>query len=134
MKIKFTIPGKAQPKQRPRVTRRGTYTPKETLQAEARIVALARQAMQGQRPLEGAVTLSVTIFRAIPKGFGHKKRSLAVSGIVRPATRPDLDNCVKLVKDSIGPCIRDDAQVVTLCASKHYSSEDERIEVTIETL
>lgn len=89
--IFITVPGKAQSKQRPRVMKTGfTFTPKETVNAEAFIRGLALQAMGGHRPMEGAVKLVVKIFRPIPKSFSKKKRSQAIGGVLLPITRPDL--------------------------------------------
>lgn len=133
--IKFTIPGKAQPKERPRVPRSGhAYTPAKTRSAEAYIKSLAGGAMKGRKPLTGAVSLSVTIFRAIPKGFGKKKRSLAISGIVLPITRPDKNNQVKLIEDALnGVCWLDDAQVCDSIEKKRYA-EIERTEIVVDEI
>ena len=89
--IAFTVPGSAQPKQRPRVMKSGiTFTPKETVHAEAFVRGLALEAMAGDAPLEGPVRLCVRIYRAIPKSFSKRKRDQAVGRIVLPTTRPDL--------------------------------------------
>ena len=122
MSITFKIPGKAQPKQRARVTKGGhAYTPAKTMNAEAFIKSLALAAMDGEAPLEGPLRLSVSIYRAIPSSFSKKKREAARRGYLYPTTRPDLDNQVKLIKDALnGICFQDDAQVVTLIAQKRY--------------
>ena len=133
--VTFKVPGKARPKQRPRVTKRGiTFTPKETRNAEAFVREIARQAMAGKEPFEGAIRLSVTVGRSIPRGFSKMKRGRAIAGKVWPTTRPDLDNLVKLIKDSIsGICFRDDSQVVVLHAAKVYSDAEETL-VTVEEI
>jgi Holliday junction resolvase RusA-like endonuclease len=60
-----------------------------------------------------------------------KGRIDAEAGRIRPITKPDTDNYVKLILDSMnGLFWRDDAQVVEITASKHYSGNP-RIEVKL---
>ena len=127
----FKIIGKAQAKQRPRVLKTGiTYTPKETVQAESFIKMLAKQAMTS-KPSTEPLQLCIQIKRRIPKSFSDKKRSSALTGEIKPTTRPDIDNQVKLIKDALnGVCWIDDSQVCKLSAEKVYA-EDEETCVTI---
>jgi Holliday junction resolvase RusA-like endonuclease len=90
--------------------------------------------MAGRPPLQGALELSVRIYRPIPKSFSLKKASLAEQGILRPITKPDTDNYIKGIKDAItGICWQDDSQVVAYIepTGKYYSITS-RIEVTIK--
>lgn len=133
-KVTFRIPGKGQPKQRVPGGRTGfAYTPKKTVVAEAFVRDLAFEQMnnEGLKPFEGAVSLTVIIYRPIPKSFSKAKRDDAKADLIRPVTRPDLDNQIKLVKDALnGICFKDDSQVVTIRASKFYH-EDEFTEVEV---
>lgn len=134
--IFLTVPGKAQSKQRPRVMKTGiTFTPKETVNAEAFIRGLALEAMGGQKPLEGGVELSIRIFRTIPKSFGKKKKAQAMAGLLFPTTRPDMTNQIKLIEDALnGIAYIDDAQVVFLEAKKFYTNEQERTEAEVREI
>lgn len=50
----------------------------------------------------------------------------------RPTGRPDLDNCVKLVTDSLSAvAFADDDQITELTASKHFTDGPARTEIKI---
>jgi Holliday junction resolvase RusA-like endonuclease len=96
--IRFTIPGEPFSKQRPRVTRNGTYTPKETVQAERDVRAafaaagLARNATD----TESAFHLRVVSYRY--ERYGR-----------------DADNLAKTVMDALNHLVwADDSQVENL--------------------
>lgn len=58
--------------------------------------------------------------------------TLVVDGVLRPTTKPDIDNLVKGIKDSLSKVLwYDDSQVTELVARKLYS-DNPRAEVTIE--
>ncbi len=52
MKISFEIPGKVQPKGRPRMGRYGAYTPETTKKYEKFVAGYAKLAMAGKKLLE----------------------------------------------------------------------------------
>jgi Holliday junction resolvase RusA-like endonuclease len=125
--IKITIPGEAVPQGRPRFSTRGgfprAYDPAKSREFKSYVRLLAAQAMNGAPPIEGAVSLVVVIYRAIPKSFSKRKRHLALEGEVLPVTKSDLDNVVKSLTDAItGVIFRDDAQIVDLHACKLYDN------------
>ncbi|MCY8507703.1 RusA family crossover junction endodeoxyribonuclease, partial [Bacillus atrophaeus] len=73
------------------------------------------------------------VFRPMPKKVSNskKKKESAEKGLLRPTTKPDVDNYVKGVKDALNHLIyKDDSQVVDLKVSKFYS-EEPRVEVII---
>ena len=129
--IEFIIYGEPIAKGRPRVTKKGiTYTPDKTEVAEQ---SFQWQAIQ-HRPdklLEGPLSLRVVFYRSIPASMSKKKSGLANCGWIRPTTKPDLDNCLKLVKDAMNKIFyHDDSQICSVVAEKYYSGTP-RIEVTI---
>ena len=126
----FTIPGKCQPKERPRVMKTGyTFTPKKTVDAEAKIKLFAQNA--GCTPLEGAIEIEITFAFPIPKSYSKKKRAQIVSGELLATKRPDIDNLVKTVTDALnGVAYGDDAQIISVTANKCYD-EDEQTTVVI---
>jgi Holliday junction resolvase RusA-like endonuclease len=92
--------------------------------------------MRGQAPLEGALALSVRVYRPMPKQFSLKKIDRAQLGKIRPITKPDLDNYVKGIKDALKSiCWKDDSQIVAYKEpfGKYYSVTP-RIEITIEEM
>lgn len=84
--------------------------------------------------LEGPLQLEVKVYKPSLKSFSKKKALAAEEGLLRPTTKPDVDNYVKGVKDALNKVIwNDDSQVVDLKVSKWYS-EKPRVEVIIKEL
>ena len=114
--IRFTIPGPAVPKGRPRVTRTGhAYTPQRT-KAYAEKVQWIAKAFAPKTPLSGPVSVRIVEYR---KGT--------------PDARPDIDNALKNLLDAMNGLIwQDDSQVVRLFAEKRYDPKSPRVEVEVE--
>jgi Holliday junction resolvase RusA-like endonuclease len=95
--IVFTVMGKPIAKERPRLGRGGTYTPKKTKDYESDVRNAAQEAMQGKPPLTGLIQLSMVIWRA-------------------DGRQADVDNIVKSVMDGMqkGGVYRNDSQVAEL--------------------
>lgn len=132
--LTITIPGKPGAKGRPRFVRATgrTYTPTETVNAEAYIRALAVH--EGAQPVEGAVSLTMRAVFDVPKSWSRKRREAALLGEIKPTSRPDLDNIGKLVKDALnGVAFKDDAQVVSMHLEKAYGPQALTV-VTIEEI
>lgn len=134
--VVVTVPGAPIAKGRPRITTRGrfarAYTPAKTRAYEDLVRCQAVEVMQDRPPIDGAVTLTVTAFVAMPKSFSRKKRADALDGILKPVTRPDADNYAKAALDGCnGILFRDDSQVADLIVRKRYSVEP-RLVITME--
>jgi len=115
--MKFTINAKPQPKQRPRVTRYGTYTPKQTVEYE-RLIGWEYLANKGKKHV-GAINLSIRVVFKIPKS----RKDLIVGQ--SHTQRPDLDNICKSVTDSLnGLAYDDDGQISTINATKEWGLSD----------
>jgi Holliday junction resolvase RusA-like endonuclease len=111
------IRGKPQPKQRPRVTRNGTYTPKETLAYE-KLVQWEYIAQKGKK-LTGALKMAIVVKFKKPKS-----RKDVMWGDYH-TQRPDLDNVVKAITDSLnGVAYDDDSQVAVIEATKVWADVD----------
>ncbi|OUL03431.1 RusA family crossover junction endodeoxyribonuclease [Bacillus spizizenii] len=96
-------------------------------------VALVASQYRPEKVITGPVAMDVRVFRPMPKKVSNskKKKESAEKGLLRPTTKPDVDNYVKGVKDALNHLIyKDDSQVVDLKVSKFYS-EDPRVEVII---
>jgi len=123
--IKLVIPGKPIAKKRPRFARRGNFviTYNEQQTEEGKWVLTARSQMDGRR-FEGPVELHVFFEMPIPKSTSQKKRLLMERGDICHTRRPDLDNCIKFIKDCLnGEAWADDSQIVNINATKVYGAE-----------
>lgn len=133
MTVEFTVEGMVKPKERPRTRQINghiqTYTPKDTKEYELRVKA----AYPGFKTFIDGEYLSVHIYAyyPIPKSASNKNRLLMLSGRIRPAKRPDLDNIAKSICDALnGVAYKDDSQIVKLTVAKYYSTEP-RAEIRI---
>lgn len=111
--VKFTVMGEPRSKQRPRVTQRGTFTPKETIEAEKRVRDGWR--MAGEAKFEYQVIVDLRFFN------GNKRRR-------------DIDNMAKLVLDALNKeAFDDDYQVVGVNMYKFFTDPDKaRTEIIIQ--
>jgi len=72
--------------------------------------------------LDVPVSIDITFFMPIPKSTSKKKQKLLEGQ--HHSKRPDLDNLIKHLNDSLeGICWTDDAKIVEVTARKVYSSE-----------
>lgn len=128
--VSFIVPGDAVGKGRPKFARRGqyvtAYTDKKTVSYESLVAWCARQATKGAPPMSGAVVMRVYIFAVPPASWSKKKRAEALSGVLRPTSKPDADNVLKGLCDAMnGIVFLDDKQVVDVHISKHYAETPE---------
>lgn len=128
--IRFTVPGRANPKGRPRVGRTHAghavmYTPKGTVVYESHVALFATEAMRGTEPLRGPVRVRM---------IEHRKRpSSARKRDTHPTTSPDTDNVVKSILDGCNAIVYpDDSAVVKLYAEKRFASDGlPRVDITV---
>lgn len=135
--IQFTVYGEPVAQGRPRATtingRVRMYDPKKSSDFKKYVKLVASQYAPPEL-LKGPLRMSVLVYRPTLKSFSKKKVREAEAGLLRPITKPDVDNYVKGVKDALKQVIwKDDSQVVDLHVSKYYS-EKPRIELKIEPL
>lgn len=135
--ISFTVLGEPTAQGRPRATSINghvrMYDPQKSRDFK-KYVKLAASQHAPDQLINGAIELTVTVFKPTLKSFSKKKKVAAESGQLRPVTKPDVDNYVKGVKDALKQVIwKDDSQVVDLHTSKFYS-EKPRVEITVTPL
>lgn len=140
-KIEFTVPIEPFGKGRPRFSTKDgyyrTYTPDKTREGENLFRACARRAMQGRYPFERNVPLRIEVVThfSIPKSYSKKRHLLCESGEERPTKKPDIDNIVKAVLDSMNESVFwDDCQVVELSVLKKYTAGEGYIQVMCEDI
>jgi Holliday junction resolvase RusA-like endonuclease len=134
--ISFSIPGDPVAKARARATmiagRAQMYTPKKTENYEARVAVFAKAALADDRPLDGAVALSIVAWFPIPTSWSKKRRQAALDGREQHTKRPDLDNVLKAIKDGLNGIVwRDDSQVVRLLDCGKRYGDQPRVDVIV---
>lgn len=130
--IRFVIPGRVGGKGRPRATIRGghaaVYTPAKTVSMEQMVRGFGAAAMTGQSLMEGALHLSLVINLVRPKSWTKRK----VADNPLPTGKPDLDNVLKLVGDSLNGIVwQDDSQIASLHVARRFVENAESVEVYV---
>jgi Holliday junction resolvase RusA-like endonuclease len=131
----FTIPGQPQGKGRDRFARMGAftraYTPEKTVTYENLIKTIYVYEKKGKK-YEGAVSMRINAYYAIPKGTSKVKTKAMLTGDIRPTKKPDFDNIAKVISDALNKiAYNDDTQIVEATFIKWYA-EIPRVEVLIE--
>lgn len=86
----------------------------------------------GVAPLDGPLSLTVHVRVQIPQSWSEKKRRAALG--CHTTSKPDLDNIVKLIGDSLnGIAWADDKQVAAVWMTRRYA-ETPGATVIIEAL
>ena len=133
MKVKFTIPGEPHGKARPRVVNGHAFTPGNTVEYE-NLVRLEYQRQCGQQRFsdDAQLDLRITAYYAVPKSVSRKKHIAMLEHKIRPTKKPDADNVVKSIADSLNKiAYRDDTQIVD-CQIRKFYGEWSRVVVTIQ--
>ena len=127
MRIDFEFNGKAVPKGRPRFANGRVYTPKTTADFERDLRLAAPKSM-----LTGAIRVAIVVIVEIPKSWSKSKQKDAAIGLIRPASRPDIDNYAKSILDALNDHTwLDDCQVFDLHIQRLYGAEPQ-IKISVE--
>ncbi|MGQ9003210.1 RusA family crossover junction endodeoxyribonuclease [Bacillus subtilis] len=135
--IKFTVYGEPVAQGRPRGSIRNGRCICEIQQNQSNSNSMwhwLRLSIAQKQLLLVLSQMDVKVYRQMPKSVSNskKKKEKAEKGLLRPTTKPDVDNYVKGVKDALNHLIyKDDSQVVDLKVSKFYS-EEPRVEIKIK--
>lgn len=122
---------------RPRVTKFGTYYPKTYKKFIAASKVLINEHViefiddNKQLLKAGALSIDYTFIFRRPKALQAKKYS---AERILHIKRPDLDNLIKAVNDLLQNTglIKDDSQICSITASKHYAGKNESSSITIK--
>ncbi|HGM1282915.1 TPA: RusA family crossover junction endodeoxyribonuclease [Clostridioides difficile] len=146
MKVNFTIGGEPRAKARPRmsVSTGKAYTTEQTVLYENWIRLMYNSTVK--HFFEGNVKMTVICYFDITKKDrealkknkvntkAYKDAIDKVEGLIRPSKKPDLDNIIKSVADSLnGIAYKDDSQIVEVVSKKYYSDKP-RVEVELEDI
>lgn len=123
----FIVRGKPQSKLRARVVTNKysgkvhSYTPEKTMAYE-NLIRWSYKEAGGQYMGEKLIEAEIKAFYPIPKSKTKKERLAIEQDEIRPQTKPDCDNIIKVVLDSLnGVAYYDDKQVVCVSCNKYYS-------------
>ncbi len=134
MIYEFEVPGKVIGKGRPRLnTYSGiVYTPTKTKDYETLVEQYFLLKYPKFKVFEGRVKVSIIAYFAIPKVTKKSDINEMLDNNISPTKKPDIDNIVKVVLDSMNKfAFKDDNQITKLEVEKKYSIED-KIYIKIE--
>lgn len=70
--------------------------------------------------------MEIDLYFSIPKSYTKKRRQNCLNGTEMVKKKPDTDNCIKSVADSLnGVAYKDDVQIVQVECKKHYTDNNE---------
>jgi Holliday junction resolvase RusA-like endonuclease len=132
-RIEFNIPGKVIGKGRPHFVKKTgvAITPQLTRSYESLIRDVAMPLMGGKKPWEGCVVVNIEAFHKIPKSYSKKLREECLNQRI-PPKKPDCDNVVKIVLDSVCRVVYLDDVQVTLCVVAKWWALEDSLRVTME--
>lgn len=138
MKIKFTIMGPPKGKGRPRFQRIGNYTkvstPPDTVNYENLVKIEYELQCKKYYFGEEELGMNLMVYYPIAKSTSKKKHAEMLNGNINPTKKPDCDNVLKIIADSLNQiAYKDDAQIVETSVKKRYA-EIPRVEVEIYDL
>ena len=137
MVAKFTVLGEPKGKGRPRfIPKTGrAITPKDTVNYESLVkLEYGIQCKGIKFPDDAQLDMRILAFYGIPKSMTKKNRELVNKRLLRPTKKPDMDNVVKIIADSLnGIAYRDDTQIVD-CQVRKFYSDQPRVEITIKQI
>lgn len=131
----IVVEGTIRGKQRPRFnTKAGrAFTSNQTINYENWIKQCYIE--QSNKLLQGAIRARIEIYYSVPKSYSKRKIEAIKDDTDYPMKKPDCDNVVKIVLDSLNKiAYDDDKQVVELTVLKRWTFDNERIEFEMEEI
>lgn len=144
-KVKIVVLGEPKGKGRPRFVARcnketgkafgKARTPEDTVVYENLVRTEYGIQTEGFRfPDDAMLDMRIKAFYPIAKSTSKKKRQQMIDGEIRPTKKPDADNVIKVIADSLNQvAYRDDAQIVDTMFRKFYA-EQPRVEILIQVV
>lgn len=134
MIYEFEVPAKIIGKGRPRLnTYTGiVYTPTKTKDYETLVQQYFLLKYPKFGTLEGRIKVSIVAYFSIPKSTKKLEINEMLENNISPTKKPDIDNIVKVILDSMNKfAFNDDTQITKLEVEKRYALE-EKIYIKIE--
>lgn len=134
MIYEFEVPGKIIGKGRPRLNSYTgvVYTPTRTKDYESLVEQYFLLKYPRFKALEGRIKVSIIAYFSIPKTTKKADINEMLENNISPTKKPDIDNIVKSILDSMNKfAFKDDNQITKLEVEKKYAIED-KVYVKIE--
>lgn len=134
MIYEFEVPGKVVGKGRPRLNSYTgiVYTPTKTKDYETLVEQYFLLKYPKFKIIEGRLKVSIIAYFSIPKATKKSDINKMLDNNISPTKKPDIDNIVKVVLDSMNKfAFKDDNQITKLDVEKKYSLED-KVYIKIE--
>ena len=129
--VEGTIRGKQRPQFKKKTGK--AFTPNQTISYENWIKQCYIE--QSNKLLQGPIRARIEIYYSVPKSYSKRKIEAIKDGTDYPMKKPDCDNVVKIVLDSLNKiAYDDDKQVVELTVLKRWTFDNERIEFEMEEI
>lgn len=134
--IKFTLEIEPKAQSRPRARRMGNFIrfyDKEHSSKKylASIINDQLLSFNFEKIRNKPIELNIKFYRAIPKSTSKTKAILMELGLIKPLTKPDIDNYVKYIMDSMNGVVYEDDALITSSRVEKLYSEQPRIEIEI---
>ena len=126
MRVKFVVMGKPKGKGRPRFQRIGNYTkvstPVDTVNYE-NLVKLEYELQCNRYYFDTKeLGIKITSYYPIAKSTSKKKKEAMLNFKINPTKKPDCDNVLKIIADSLNNiAYHDDAQIIEASIVKRYA-------------
>lgn len=134
MIYEFEVPGKVIGKGRPRLNSYTgiVYTPTRTKDYESLVEQYFLLKYPRFKVLEGRIKVSIIAYFSISKTTKKADINEMLENNISPTKKPDIDNIVKAILDSMNKfAFKDDNQITKLEVEKKYAIED-KVYVKIE--
>ena len=134
MIYEFEVPGKVIGKGRPRLNSYTgvVYTPTRTKDYESLVEQYFLLKYPRFKALEGRIKVSIIAYFSIPKTTKNSDLNEMLENNISPTKKPDIDNIVKAILDSMNKfAFKDDNQITKIEVEKKYALED-KLYVKIE--
>ena len=134
MIYEFEVPSKIIGKGRPRLNSYTghVYTPTRTKDYECLVEQYFLLKYPKYKTLEGRAKVSITAYFEIPKSASKIAKEQMLGNTISPTKKPDIDNIVKVVLDSMNKfAFKDDTQITKIEVEKLYG-DVEKLCVRIE--
>jgi len=134
MIYEFEVPSKIIGKGRPRLNSYTgqVYTPTRTKDYESLVEQYFLLKYPRYKTLEGRAKVTITAFFEVPKSASKVAKEQMLGNTISPTKKPDIDNIVKIVLDSMNKfAFKDDTQITKIEVEKLYG-DVEKLYVKIE--